>query len=323
MISFSVIICSHNPRRDYLRQVLAALQNQTLSFDSWELFLIDNGSNEPLAASWDLSWHPLGRHVREEKLGLTPARLRGIAEARGKLLVFVDDDNVLAPDYLERSREIAARWPMLGAWGGNLVGRFETPPPDWLVPHLRMLAIHQVDRDVWSNHLRNIETCPAGAGMVVRATVAKEYARRTVQDEARSELDRKGSSLVSCGDLDLAYTACDLGLGTGLFKCLTLEHLIPAVRLRKDYVLRLREAQTYSRTILNSFRGVAPTEASKRVRFATLRSVLARIPLVSSKGDRIAQELFEATERGRRAAFEQLSRVRKPTAQSRVSSPST
>ena len=36
-----------------------------------------------------------GRVVREERLGLTHARLRGHAEASGKILVFVDDDNLL------------------------------------------------------------------------------------------------------------------------------------------------------------------------------------------------------------------------------------
>lgn len=33
-------------------------------------------------------------------------RLGGIAEAEGSLLVFVDDDNILAPDYLERAAAI-------------------------------------------------------------------------------------------------------------------------------------------------------------------------------------------------------------------------
>ena len=42
-----------------------------------------------------------------ERLGLTPARLRGIRESRGELLVFVDDDNVLERDYLEVALALA------------------------------------------------------------------------------------------------------------------------------------------------------------------------------------------------------------------------
>jgi glycosyltransferase involved in cell wall biosynthesis len=99
-LNLSVVICSHNPRPDYLARVLAALQAQTLPLADWELLLIDNASAEPLEGRFDLSWHPNARHVREEVLGLTPARLRGIAEAASPLLVFVDDDNVLSSDYL-------------------------------------------------------------------------------------------------------------------------------------------------------------------------------------------------------------------------------
>jgi glycosyltransferase involved in cell wall biosynthesis len=96
----SVIVCTHNPRQEYLTRVLAALRVQTLPTAGWELLVIDNASKEPVAGRFDLSWHPHGRHVREDELGLTPARLRWIAEARAELLVFVDDDNVLDPDYL-------------------------------------------------------------------------------------------------------------------------------------------------------------------------------------------------------------------------------
>src|SRR6202034_2788555 len=99
MLDVSVIICSLNPRPEYLRRVLESLRAQTLPPDRWELVLVDNASREPLAGRWDLSWHPHGRHAREEELGLTPARLKGIAECRGEIVVFADDDNILAADF--------------------------------------------------------------------------------------------------------------------------------------------------------------------------------------------------------------------------------
>ena len=55
MQPISVIICSLNPRSDYLRRVLDSLQGQTLPASKWELLLVDNGSDYPLADSWDLS----------------------------------------------------------------------------------------------------------------------------------------------------------------------------------------------------------------------------------------------------------------------------
>ena len=70
--------------------------------------------------------------VREEKLGLTFARLRGFAEAKGELIVMVDDDNVLAPDYLETAVRIAHEHPTLGAFGGKCLPEFEVKPDSWL-----------------------------------------------------------------------------------------------------------------------------------------------------------------------------------------------
>ncbi len=101
-MDLSVIICTHNPRADFLRRTLDALKEQTLARGEWELVLVDNASKTAVAGAWDLAWHPRGRHVREEELGLTHARFRGIREATGAVLVFVDDDNILAPDYLQQ-----------------------------------------------------------------------------------------------------------------------------------------------------------------------------------------------------------------------------
>jgi glycosyltransferase involved in cell wall biosynthesis len=254
----SVITCAHNPRQNYLDKVLDALKAQTLSLDQWEFLLIDNASDRPLAAEIDLSWHPHARHIQEETLGLTPARLRGIQEAQADLLIFVDDDNVLDSDYLEVALHISKQWTMLGAWGGEIRGEFEHTPPDWTVPYLICLGIRELERDQWSNLLHQHETTPCGAGICVRRNVAYEYAELVQYDSKRAALDRKGKTLTSCGDTDLAFTACDIGLGTGLFKSLKLTHLIPPNRLQEDYLLNLIENMEYSHKILDSLRGKMP-----------------------------------------------------------------
>ncbi|MBW4446563.1 MAG: glycosyltransferase [Spirirestis rafaelensis WJT71-NPBG6] len=262
--ALSVIICTHNPRHHYLDKVLTALNCQTLPVEQWELLLVDNASKQLLSAEIDLTWHPNARHVREEQLGLTPARLRGIREAQAEVLVFVDDDNVLDSEYLEITLGISKDFPFLGAWGGQIKGDFETTPPDWAKPYLPQLAIREFEQDKWSNLLHQHETTPCGAGMCVRKVVAQKYADLLKHDSLRLGLDRKGVArqgeiLLSCGDSDLAFTSCDLGLGTGQFTALKLTHLIPASRLTEEYLVRLVEGITYSHIILDSFRGKTPT----------------------------------------------------------------
>src|SRR5262245_51400394 len=147
MLNASVIICTHNPRREYLQRVMNGLKSQTLSPRDWELLVIDNASDVPLTPdAWDLSWHPRSRHFREDELGLAPARRRGMREATGDILVFVDDDNILAADYLARAVCIGSEWPMLGVWGSGITSpEFEVEPPAELIDYLGNLALRKND----------------------------------------------------------------------------------------------------------------------------------------------------------------------------------
>ena len=58
----------------------------------------------------ELSWGCAGMatSIMCNDLGLTPARLRGIRESIGDVVVFVDDDNILAANYLTTVKQIAA-----------------------------------------------------------------------------------------------------------------------------------------------------------------------------------------------------------------------
>ena len=255
-VSISVAICTHNPRDAWLKRVLDALKRQTLSMAHWELLVVDNKSADPLLGRFDLSWHPVGRVVREDTLGLTPARLRGIREARGDILIFVDDDNVLDPDFLQEASRVADERPWLGAWSGQSRPEFEIEPPAWTRRYWGSLAIREFDRDLWSNIPRLADTMPFGAGLCVRSVVAAEYLRLNEKGARRFQLDRTGDSLMSGGDNDLAGCACKVGLGAGLICGLKLVHLIPRGRLTVDYLVRLAEGIHFSSTILDHVWGI-------------------------------------------------------------------
>lgn len=260
----SVIICAHNPRLDYLGRVLKALRAQTLSRDRWELLLIDNASDRVLAEEWDLSCHPLARHIREDELGLTPARLRGIAEAKGDIFVFVDDDNLLHQNYLEKALQIAEDHPFIGAWGGTIRGEYEIEPEDRTRPLLGYLALREFSDPLWSNIPGNLSAYPSGAGLCVRAAVAREYMRQVSADPRRRKLGRVGELLSSGEDYDLIETGCDLGMGFGNFPGLVMTHLIPRHRLQLDYLIGLMQGCTASGVMLQYLRsGIVPPEPSR------------------------------------------------------------
>jgi glycosyltransferase involved in cell wall biosynthesis len=252
MVRVSVIVCTHNPEPDRLRRTLDSLKDQSLARDQWELLIVDNASDTKVSGAFDVSWHARGRHVREEKLGLTPARLRGIAEAEGELLVFVDDDNVLAPMFLKEASDIWDGHPYLGAFGaGRLEPEFEIPPVPELRPRLSLLALRNVTQVQWSNNIKDVESIPWGAGLCVSRVVADAYRRfvDSLGSDVIGVLGRRGRELFAGEDDVFSWVAASLGLGFGIFPSLRLTHLIPASRLTRRYFLKLIHDHAFSNSV--------------------------------------------------------------------------
>ena len=250
-VQTSVIICTHNPRPEYLRRALDALRAQTLASSDWELLLIDNASQQRLSDTWDLVWHANSRHIREDELGLTRERLRGIRDGRGHTLVFVDDDNVLAPDFLERVQAIAADNPHLGVFGaGTLEPDFETLPAPETVPFLGHLALRSVSSILWSNNPADISANPWGAGISVTRETAQVYVRLVEQLDLKRILGRNGDRLFCAEDDLFSWAATLAGKGFGVFPELKVTHLISAHRLNPDYLVQLMHDHSFSHEVL-------------------------------------------------------------------------
>jgi glycosyltransferase involved in cell wall biosynthesis len=298
-MKISVIICTHNPREEFLRRTLESLRSQTLSQDQWELLLIDNASHIPLAGRSDISWQPHSRHVREDELGLTPARLRGIQESKADILVFADDDTVLASNYLEQALVVAGQWPIIGAWGGGISPEFEIDPPSWCLDQPWRLTILDVKEDVWSNVREGFATIPAGAGMCIRKNVGMRFVEWCRINGKSKILDRTGTSITGYGDADLAHCAMDIGLGTGRFTCLHLTHLIPASRLTLDYLLRHAEGDAASFMMFRAIRGL-PVDPPD---FSFLAEVRWRIHRLLSRKPAELIKIQEADRKGRKIGW--------------------
>jgi len=250
----SLIVCTHNPRADFFQRMLEGVRQQTLSQELYELVIIDNNSDADVFSAFDWGWHSNSKKVVEQKQGLTFARIKGFQESSADIIVFCDDDNVLAPDYLERVVAIADAYPFLGAWGGNSEGEYESPLPKWANgSFFSSIGIRDFGEIHWSNLLNHC--CPIGAGMVLRRSVADAYVKKLESNPMCGLLGRSGATLMSSEDIDLANTALELGMGTGLFPELKLKHLIPSQRLTLDYYERLTEGIAASLVILKYMQG--------------------------------------------------------------------
>jgi len=247
-MQLTVIIPTYNPSESRLVRVLGALRTQTLPHDTWELLLINNASTQfPDAAFFAEHSTQNLRILDEPQLGLTSARACGLRAAHGKAAVFVDDDNELAPDYLEHAVAVLNQHPKVGAFGGRIDLEFSTTPPLWLREFHKLLAEQNHGTAplisascVPDAHSRLTwpEAAPIGAGMVLRREAWDAWLSfLELSPEALS--DRKGEQLSSSGDNELVLVALKAGWQVGYFPSLQLTHLIPESRLDPRYLERL------------------------------------------------------------------------------------
>jgi glycosyltransferase involved in cell wall biosynthesis len=243
-LTLDVCICTHNPIPETFQIVLAALANQTLARAAYQVWIIDNASDPALTIA-DL--HLLVRSgvtvqlIRETQLGLSHARFRACAATTGDLVIFVDDDNELAPNYLETALQIAAEHPEIGCFGGKLLLAPGLKCPPWVEPLLGFLAIKDLGPQVMSGCLPDWQVWePPGAGVIVQRSVLDRYTERLNNLPQAFNLDRKGRhGLLSCGDSLMMKGAYELGLQCSYQPRLGLNHHLPIGRFKFSYLIRL------------------------------------------------------------------------------------
>lgn len=99
-VYFSIIIPIYNTA-DYLRECLNSVQNQT--YANYEVILIDDGSTDE---STEICQEYCKRDRRfrmfcQENRGASSAKNKGLDEAQGDIIAFLDSDDMLAPFFLE------------------------------------------------------------------------------------------------------------------------------------------------------------------------------------------------------------------------------
>jgi glycosyltransferase involved in cell wall biosynthesis len=244
-MKLSVVIVTHNPDRTRLRRVCDAICAQTLGADTCELILVDNLSSPPLSSSLLSGVHFEARLLREERLGTSYARQTGIAAASGEVIVFVDDDNVLACNYLSEAIEFLRHYPAVGAVGGAIEPEFETPLPEWLRAHQDLLAVRSFGDAVLVSSERDTKHqypwfAPIGAGMALRTACAHAYVA-AARNCSHSSVGRKGTKFLGgCEDAEIVlFGVLRTGYDVAYSPRLRLTHLIPARRLRFAYLSKL------------------------------------------------------------------------------------
>ena len=247
----SVIVCTYN-RSSLLERTLKSVAAQQVPGDiEWEVIVVDNASTDatPEVARRFADECPNIRCVREEQQGLSHARNRGIDEAVGALVCFIDDDVRLPTDYVSRAH---AAWKG-GSWGvagGRAVADYEVPCPAWIerLPPKMLNAPFGVhdrgERDFIIDD--SDEIVPIGANMLIPHTVFEKIGTFD------TELGRTGKSLRSGEDSEFYERARRAGLSIAYCGSCALRHFVPRERLKRRFFVRwkLRASLTGGREVL-------------------------------------------------------------------------
>jgi glucosyl-dolichyl phosphate glucuronosyltransferase len=136
-MKISVIIPTYN-RVSTLCQALRSLQEQSLP--EFEIIIVDNAADpevERRVAAVNETARIRARYLVERTLGVHFARHTGARAARGKILVFTDDDVTFDTGWLQAYADAFDHHPELAAAGGPSRPNWEVPPPAWLLQYLR------------------------------------------------------------------------------------------------------------------------------------------------------------------------------------------
>jgi glycosyltransferase involved in cell wall biosynthesis len=129
----TVAICTRN-RAAALSTALASVIPQLAETD--ELLIVDNASTDSTPDVMAALAKADGRlrGIREPRRGIGHARNTALAQARGRYVIFFDDDERAEPGWLAAYREFLANPPAgnIGCVGGPYLARHETPPPAWV-----------------------------------------------------------------------------------------------------------------------------------------------------------------------------------------------
>jgi glycosyltransferase involved in cell wall biosynthesis len=130
----SICICTFNRAR-LLRQTLERVACAAVPNDvSLEVVVVDNNSSDDTPRVIEEAARSLPiRSVREVTPGIAAARNAAVRAAGGEIFLWLDDDVLIEPDWIERYVTVARANPGVALFGGPVRPHFEGTPPSWVM----------------------------------------------------------------------------------------------------------------------------------------------------------------------------------------------
>ena len=256
LLKASVIIPTYN-RATTLQICLRALVSQTLEPSTYEILVVDNNSldgTRDIVVDFAVR-HPdlCVRYICEKIQGVSFARNRGVAEANGNILCFLDDDLPPVDNWLsEILREFDD--PHVGCVGGPSILDYRgLKRPKWLKGDLQgLLSGYSLPYDEPTS-VNHWEQYPLSCNMAIRAIIFKDLG------SFRVDLDRSGKQVLAAGDTEMADRINKAGWKVIYLPNAKVYHIVTPERLQKTHLYKIGYGLAASHIILTSGKGILQT----------------------------------------------------------------
>src|SRR5215469_9968745 len=172
----SVCICTYN-RSKGLRRTLESLARQN-NINLGEVLIVDNNCTDDTADVVESFRETLPiRRITESRQGLSHARNRAVADFRGDVLLFTDDDVRLGTSWLAAYQDAIRRFPDADYFGGRILPDWGQAKPRWIGDEpLPMIdgALVWFDHGAETRLAWTTEPPPFGASFAIRRRLSEK-----------------------------------------------------------------------------------------------------------------------------------------------------
>ncbi len=230
-MKLSVVICTYN-REKYLYNVLKSIVENDFPVAQYEIVLVNNNSKdntEAICQQFEADFPQVEFHYFvETQQGLSHARNRGIQEAQGDIIIYVDDDAVVNKEYLQTYWDFFTAHPEAYAAGGPVVPQYETAEPRWM-SHYTLSLITGYHNHGDKEKPYTGEAYPGGGNAAYRKEVFETVGL------FNPELGRNGTNLACSEEKDIFDKMRQASMPFYYLPTAILYHQISAAKLTQDY----------------------------------------------------------------------------------------
>ena len=232
-MKISVILCTYNRSQSLTRALESVAVSQMPESVDWQVLIVDNNSKDQtreVAETFCRRDPDHFRYVFESQQGKCFALNRGIREAPGEILAFIDDDIAVEPTWLfELTKPLSdSQW---AGTGGRVYLPRDFSPPSWMALEgnhslVSILALFDL----------GLEACPLskppiGNNMAYRKEVFAKYG------VFRTDLGPTPGSEIRYEDTEFGSRVMKGGERIQYVPSAVVRHAVEERRLKKDYFL--------------------------------------------------------------------------------------